>query len=175
MASSMVFTFIGADKPGLVQRLAHTVSQHGGNWLESRMSELAGQFAGIVQVAIAERHRSALREALLELAGEGLTIVVADNTPEIPVIGHRYLHLRIIGSDRPGIVLEVASALAQRQINVLEMDTHITSAAMTAEALFEASAEIEVPKTLNIDELNRQLDEIADQLTVDIDLEEALR
>ena len=175
MASSMVFTFIGADKPGLIQRLAHTVTQHGGNWLESRMSELAGQFAGIVQVAIAERQRGSLQDALMKLSGDGLTIVVAENQPEIAVIGHRYLHLRIVGNDRPGIVLEVASALAQRQINILEMDTHVTSAPMTAEALFEASAEIEVPKMLDLNDLNDHLDEISDELAVDIELEEALR
>ena len=52
MTSAMVFTFVGADKPGLVEKLAQTVGQHGGNWLESRMSELAGQFAGIVQVEV---------------------------------------------------------------------------------------------------------------------------
>ena len=43
------------------------------------------------------------------------------------------------------------------------------------EPLFEAVAEILVPKTLNLVELNEVLDEIADQLTVDIDLEESLR
>ena len=70
---------------------------------------------------------------------------------------------------------EVAAALAQRHINVNEMDTSITSAPMSGEPLFEAVAEIEVPKSLDIAELNTQLDAIADALTVDIDLEESLR
>ena len=39
----------------------------------------------------------------------------------------------------------------------------------------EAFAEIEVPKTLDLAELNERLDEIADLLTVEIDLEESLR
>jgi glycine cleavage system regulatory protein len=175
MNRSMVFTFIGADKPGLVQRLSHTVSQHGGNWLESRMSQLAGQFAGIVQVAVDERHAAELREALQGLAGEGLTIVVAADYSEPKPSDCRYLRLSIIGNDRPGIVREVAAALAQRHINVNEMDTSITSAPMSGEPLFEAIAEIAVPKSLDIDELNAQLDAIAEALTVDIDLEESLR
>jgi glycine cleavage system regulatory protein len=175
MPTSLVFTFIAADKPGLVERLAHTVSQHGGNWLESRMSQLAGQFAGIVQIAVDAQRRADLRAALLDLAGIGLTIVVADDTAAAAEIAQRHLRLSIIGNDRPGIVLEVASALAKRHINVLEMDTSITSAPMTAEPLFEAIAEIEVPQALNLSELNEQLDDIAETLTVDIALEESLR
>ena len=175
MPSSLVFTFVAADKPGLIERLAKTVSQHGGNWLESRMSQLAGQFAGVVQIAVAKQQRADLRSALLDLSGHGLTIVVADDAIIAADSAQRHLRLSIIGNDRPGIVLEVASALAQRHINVLEMDTSITSAPMTAEPLFEAIAEIEVPQTLNLSELNQQLDEIADALTIDIALEESLR
>lgn len=175
MTTSMVFTFIGADKPGLVQKLAKTVGDHGGNWLESRMSELAGQFAGIVEVEVAPNKASGLRMALQALSGEELTIVVAAN--KVVGIGAdtRNLRLSIVGNDRPGIVREVTAALAARQINVRDMDTTILSAPMTGEALFEAVAEIQVPWSLDLDELNDQLDVIADTLTIDIDLEESLR
>ncbi|NCF90353.1 MAG: glycine cleavage system protein R, partial [Verrucomicrobiaceae bacterium] len=50
---SVILTVIGADKPGLVERLATIVADHHGNWLESRMARLAGQFAGILQVEVA--------------------------------------------------------------------------------------------------------------------------
>lgn len=175
MTTAMVFTFIGADKPGLVEKLAQTVNQCGGNWLESRMSALAGQFAGIVQVAIAGERLAELRAQLLALSGAGLTIVVADSQQVADGGARRHLRLSIVGNDRPGIVREVAGALAARQINVREMDTSVTSAPMTADPLFEAFAEIEVPKTLDLAELNERLDEIADLLTVEIDLEESLR
>jgi glycine cleavage system regulatory protein len=175
MTASLVFTFISADKPGLIEKLAHTVSSCGGNWLESRMSELAGQFAGIVQVEIAEKQHASLRNALLQLREDGLTVVVADHAGENNSAHFRHLRLSILGPDRPGIVREVASALASRQINVQAMDTLITSAPMTAEPLFEAIAEIQVPKSLDLSELNEKLDEIAEALTVDIDLEESLR
>jgi len=175
MTTAMVFTFIGADKPGLVQKLAQTVGDHGGNWLESRMSELAGQFAGIVQVEVAPAKLAALRAALQALSGEELTIVVATN--KVVGIGAdmRQLRLSIVGNDRPGIVREVASALAARQINVRDMDTTITSAPMTGDALFEAVAEIQVPWSLDLEELSDQLDAIEDALTIEIDLEESLR
>ena len=48
MTTSLVFTVIGPDRPGLVGHLAATVADHDGSWLESRMAVLAGQFAGAV-------------------------------------------------------------------------------------------------------------------------------
>jgi glycine cleavage system regulatory protein len=175
MTSAVVFTFVGADQPGLVEKLAQTVAQQGGNWLESRMSELAGQFAGIVQVEVSDAQFPALRAALLALSSDDLSVVVASSRRETGVEDYRHLRLSIVGNDRPGIVREVASALAARRINVREMDTSVTSAPMSGDPLFEAVAHIQVPKALDLAELNAQLDAIADALTVEIDLEESLR
>lgn len=174
-SETIVFTFIGADRPGLVQTLSDTVTRCGGNWLESRMSTLAGQFAGIVEVAVATEQVAKLRDGLAALASQGLTVVLAGSSAAIDDSATRRLRLSIIGPDRPGIVREVSGALAAHHINVLEMDTSLTSAPMSAEPLFEAMAEIRVPKSLNLSELNDRLDEIADALTIDIDLEESLR
>lgn len=174
MTTTLVFTFIAADKPGLVEKLSQTVNRCGGNWLESRMNQLAGQFAGIVQVSIADDQVQPLREALQELQHDGLTLVV-QNAAGATGKDYRRLYLSILGPDRPGIVREVASALAACQINVREMSTNVTSAPMSAEALFEAEAEIEVPRSLDLDDLNQRLDQVADALAVDITLEESLR
>ena len=175
MSKPLVFTFVGADKPGLVEKLSQTVAAHGGNWLESRMSELAGQFAGIVKVEVAKEQAAALRAALLALSEQQLSVVVAESQGEPSQGDFRQLRLSIVGNDRPGIVREVSHALAARRISVSEMDTTITSAPMSGAPLFEAVASIRVPQTTDLDELNAQLDAIADALTVDIDLEESLR
>jgi glycine cleavage system regulatory protein len=174
-SETVVFTFIGADRPGLVQMLSDAVARCGGNWLESRMSTLAGQFAGIVEVEIDAGQVAQLRDGLQALASQGLTVVVAGSSAALDESASRRLRLSIIGPDRPGIVREVSGALAAHQINVLEMDTSLTNAPMSGEPLFEAIAEIRVPRSLNLAELNGRLDEIADALTIDIDLEEALR
>jgi glycine cleavage system regulatory protein len=175
MSLPLVFTFVGADKPGLVEKLSATVATHGGNWLESRMSELAGQFAGIVKVEVPRTQTAALRSALLALSEHDLTVVVAESQGEVEPGNVRRLRLTILGNDRPGIMREVSHALAARHISVSEMDTSITSAPMSGDPLFEAVAQIQVPQSLDLDELNTQLDTIADALTVQIDLEESLR
>ena len=42
MQRMLVMTVIGQDRPGLVDSVAGLVAEHGGNWLESRMSRLGG-------------------------------------------------------------------------------------------------------------------------------------
>ena len=43
---------IGDDRAGLVNALADVVSAHEGNWERSQLAELAGKFAGIVEVSV---------------------------------------------------------------------------------------------------------------------------
>ena len=75
MQTQLVLTIISDDKPGVVEALAQTITQHQGNWLESRMAQLAGKFAGILQIAVDSENEAALREALENLAHQGLKIV----------------------------------------------------------------------------------------------------
>lgn len=172
MSTGIVFTVVGDDKPGLVDKLAQTVAANGGNWLESRMSELAGLFAGIVQVSVSAAQLPGLQTALEALSSDGLKVVVAVGKGAGAANSVRQMQLRFVGNDRPGIVREVASALAKHHINVLEMNTTITSAPMSGDALFTALARIDVPMALNMADLQDQLTAISDALTIDIDLEE---
>ncbi len=171
MTTSLVFTFIGTDKPGLVEKLTNIVAEHEGNWLESRMSQLAGQFAGITRVQIASAHVDKLQQALNQLSGDDLTIVIQTGNHNELNTSTQKLALSLIGNDRPGILKELSSALAARHINLTEMNTKLTSAPMTAETLFEAHAEIAVPLTQNLEELSDKLEEIANDLSVDITLD----
>ena len=50
MSFRVVLTVLGNDRPGLVGELASVISAHHGNWLQSSMAQLAGKFAGIVEV-----------------------------------------------------------------------------------------------------------------------------
>ena len=47
MTKSLVMTILGPDRPGLVESLSSTIATHDGNWLESRMAQLAGHFTGM--------------------------------------------------------------------------------------------------------------------------------
>ena len=61
----LVLTLIGPDRPGLVEAVAEVIAGHGGNWLESRMAHLAGQFAGILRVEVPGAQVAPLSVALV--------------------------------------------------------------------------------------------------------------
>src|SRR5215471_6810174 len=131
---TVVMTLIGEDRPGLVESVSRIVSDHGGNWLESRMSRLGGQFAGIVQVEVATEKEQALVDALKSLSTRGLNVVVHAEPKQSTASRKPASLLEIIGQDRPGIVSQISHALASYGVNVEELHTECTSAAMTGES-----------------------------------------
>lgn len=172
MSASLVLTVIGLDRPGLVEALSQAVTAHGGNWLESRMSRLEGQFAGILRVDVPEARADALAEALRALQPEGLEVVVARAVAQPRDARSRGLRLELTGSDRPGIIREIAQALASLGINVDELRTGVESAPMSGELLFRADAELRVPPDLEFEQLRKTLEGLASDLMVDISLDE---
>ena len=172
MQRALVMTVIGPDRPGLVDAIAGLVAEHGGNWLESRMSRLGGQFAGILRVEVPPERMPHLSAALRGLEPQGLTVVVhADQPPAAPSPGRLSL-LEIVGQDRPGIVRQLSHALAGYGVNVEELHTECASAAMSGETLFRARAKLSLPPECNVAELRRRLEKIAEDLIVDLTFEE---
>ena len=175
MSVHLVLTVIAQDKPGIVEAISQTVSDHGANWLGSRMARLAGEFAGIVEVSAPDGATPALREALGQLQSEGLRIQVeqsSGNESESGAERSRTLHLDLVGNDRPGIVREIAQALARHGVNVDELATGCESAPMSGEVLFRATARLDVPESVTLDALGEELEKIAADLMVDLTLGE---
>ena len=168
--ASLVMTLIGADRPGLVKSVAAAVTEHGANWVESRMSHLAGQFAGILRVDVPDEKADSLVQALQQLDQQGLKVIVQKDsgleTPQ-PI---DTLHLELVGNDRPGIVREVTRVLADQKVNVEDFQTECTSAPMTGERLFRAGAQLRLPAGLTREQLQKLLEQIAHDLMVDIHL-----
>ena len=53
LMTTLVLTVVGDDRQGLVAAVADVVDAHGGNWENSELAELAGAFAGIIEVSVA--------------------------------------------------------------------------------------------------------------------------
>lgn len=170
MQRMLVMTVIGQDRPGLVESVAGLVAEHGGNWLESRMSRLGGQFAGILRVEVPAEKETLLLTALEGLSGRGLRVLVSADQPSHAVPTKRLNILEIVGQDRPGIVRQISAALASHGVNVEELETECSSAAMSGETLFKARARLSIPESCDIGQLRQELEKIASDLIVDISL-----
>lgn len=168
----LILTAIGDDRPGLVEELATALSAHGGNWLEASMAQLAGKFAGIVNVAVPTEKVAALKAALAQLKGLKVSAETADAEKSAPA--GRHLTLNLVGHDRIGIVREVAQVLARHAVNVEELATYTSSAPMSAEVLFHAEAELFAAPDFDARALKLALERLSDDLMVDIALGETL-
>jgi glycine cleavage system regulatory protein len=163
---------IGKDRPGLVETVASLVAEHGGNWLESRMCRLGGEFAGILRVNVAKNQQAALETALHDLASQGLAVSVRVDSGESELPGERMLAFDIFGPDRPGIVKQMTAALAAQGVNVEEFSSECGSAPMSGEMLFNAHIVIQIPDSCDAEALCHNIEKLANELALDVDFED---
>jgi glycine cleavage system regulatory protein len=172
MQASLILTIVGPDRPGLVNLISERVTAFGGNWLESRMANLAGQFAGIVHLHVPESNAEPLLGALRELEGRGLRIVATRGTEGAHGAVGRKMKLELVGQDRPGIVRDISHALASRGVSIEELVTDCVSGSMSGENLVRASAQLLVPSHVATVQLRDALEALANDLMVDLTLDD---
>jgi glycine cleavage system regulatory protein len=167
MRDSLVLTVIGPDRTGLVEALAERISAAGGNWEASRMAQLSGQFAGILLVTVDRARTDELVSGLRGLGG--LLQVSAHPAGEpAPAPSAQQVFLELTGDDRVGIVRDVARILAERGVNVEDLESTVVSAPMSGEPLFSAHAVLRVPAGLALAELRASLETLGSELMVDL-------
>jgi glycine cleavage system regulatory protein len=166
MRTSLLLTVVGTDRTGLVEALARKLAELGGNWEEARLAHLAGQFAGIVLVTVDTSQSDALVAGLRGIAGLQLTVHPAAAKPAAPG-GHR-VRIEVTADDRPGIVRELSRVLAERGVNIEELESAVASAPMSGEALFRARATVLVPPTIALADLRTALEALAGEMMIDL-------
>lgn len=165
--ATFVLTLLGDDRPGLVSALSAPINAHGASWERSQMSRLAGKFAGIAVVTVADNRYDALVADLEALGADGLQVALdRTDVPDDPNPLHFTIDL--LGADRPGIVAEISAALAALDVNIEELSTDVREAPMAGGTLFEAHAVLNSPADVSSETLSATLEELADELMVDI-------
>lgn len=168
MHSLLVMTVIGPDRTGLVRNLAATIAQHGGNWLESRMARMAGQFAGIVKVDIAEENIDSLLASLDSTENGELQIHAVREAENVGTAPANNLRIEVFASDRPGIIRELSEAIAHAGGNVEDLSTGIESAPMSGEPMFRAKLEVSCPEGTDASALVTAIESLGSDFTADI-------
>ena len=166
--TTLILTVVGSDRPGLVATVAHIVEEHGGNWENSRLAELDGTFAGVIQISVPVDRIEELRASLHGLDGL-LTIAVHPGTPA-PAVAEtrRELSIQVLGNDRPGIVRDITAVLSAHALSIESMTSQTRDAAMAGGRLFEASVVATVSAASDPDALRTDLERLANDLQVDI-------
>lgn len=175
MTTTLVLTLIGRDQPGLVRVVATAIAEHGGNWLESRMCRLGGEFAGIVRLEIAAERADGLAAALRGLAGLRVDVTRdaagAGAATEGEGLKRVLASLDLVGSDRPGILREVSAVLAAHGLNVEDLASERVDAPMGGGKLFQLRALASVPAGVELARVRDALEDLAADLMVELKLE----
>jgi glycine cleavage system transcriptional repressor len=168
----LVATAIGRDKRGTVEAITDIIVKHFANIEESRMARLGGEFAVIMMLSISEENQENLVQELEALKEKGLTLTTRQtDLSRIEVFqGYVPYQISVVGADHEGIVNRVARYLASENINVEEMETHVTPAPNTGTPLFSMTARVQAPPELGLSQLRQKLAEAGSELDVDIEV-----
>ncbi len=171
MSKHLVLTLSGPDRVGMVEEITNLVLKHSGNVEESRMARLGGEFAMLMLINVKAEAGESLEEALNALQNDNykVTLKYTDTTASQKYNGWMPYKILINGADHEGIVHKIAHHLADKNVNIESMETHIRQAPMSGAPLFIMEGIILVPpeqKTVWREELSAA----AEELNVDIEI-----
>ncbi|WP_440712868.1 glycine cleavage system protein R [Gordonia sp. FQ] len=169
---NLVLSVIGDDRPGLVSALSEAIARSGGNWERSQLAQLAGKFAGIVAVAVPAERAEGLITAVTGLDGLLEVQVHSVDSAAAPTAEWTALTIDVLGNDRPGIVQELSTALSRSGVSIEKLTTGTRQAPMAGGMLFEAQLHVMVPPTAEAATIRADLEKIAEELLVDLDVDE---
>ena len=165
--NSLIISAVGSDRPGIISELSGIITTHGGNVEESRMSRLGSDFAIIMLVSVSTDWEESLEVALQSIND----LTISTKLTQIQEIGdNKKYKIGLNGADNEGIVKVLSKYLAEKSINVLEMETHISHAPISGTPLFNLNASVSVPNDVEETVIQSDLSQIAQKLGVEIQL-----
>ncbi len=168
MQETLIITILGPDETGLVKSISQKLEEFQGNWTESRMIHLAGQFAGLIQVSISSDKVKALTKSLQNLQSNSFKISIErgkkhrNNTPI------HIMDIELLGQDRAGIVQDITKQLDTLNVNIEEFESEIKEASMAGGMLFSAKLKLGLPENVSEESVQKSLESMSDQFMVDI-------
>jgi len=168
-----ILTVVGKDRPGIVAGIATTLYQYECNIQELNQTVLSDEFAMILLVQTTKKiDAQKLDKSLIETC-ESLnvthTLRIATPASISSSQSKDRVIISVIGDDRIGIVASVASVLADRNINIVELTT--APYIIHDKPQYAMIARVEVDDRVDMPELRHALEECAQSLSVNIDIQ----
>ncbi|MBT1445000.1 amino acid-binding protein [Shewanella sp. JM162201] len=158
-----LITLQAPDRTGLVEQIAHAVSRHGGNWLDSELRHIDGIFAAILVLEIPSTNWDDLLDNLECI--DGLTLTHASTqAAKAPSFKRSY---SLVAYDRPGLVLDISNKINALGINIEHFSSQLESASHTGVPLFRANFVLGLEELGKITLLTESLYLIGDDVQLD--------
>ncbi|AJQ96545.1 glycine cleavage system protein R [Gynuella sunshinyii] len=167
MSTQLILTVMADDQPGIVKKLSECVAMHDGNWLESRMTRMAGKFAGIIRIDCHDDKLKSLHTQLDKLISAGIRVII-DYSDITEISAYEHIRFTVTANDRTGIVKEVSNVLAGLGVNMEDLETLVESAPMFSGLVFTAEIVATLPESMEVQTVVDALEQLSDDLIVDI-------
>ena len=158
-------TAIGEDRPGIVAGFTKVLLDLGCNLADCSMSLLRNEFAMILLVEVPDSvGGDRLNAALKDPAGRFDLLVTTREFEEVPVTGEAEpFVVSVYGKDRPGIVHTVSRALAEMDVNITDLRSHLAG-----EDLYAMILDVALPSGVDPEDVAHRLEAIAGELGVSL-------
>lgn len=164
-------TIIGKDRPGIVADTAEVLYTLGCNVEDSSCTMLGGEFAMILIVS----HEKPFSKKRLEAefaaknTGNGLSAFIRslkdDEVCYRQPAGELCL-VTVYGSDKPGIVYRITRELAERRVNITDLNTKLIGS--EAEPVYVMMLEAALPPGMSPEDASALLENLKKELSVEI-------
>lgn len=160
---------IGQDRPGIIFKLAHIISENAGNIVLQRSMKVGVDFAIIIVVAF-ERTNDVGRANTVSslnagILGEELGILTRvgkqTDSKSQSQIGTKYV-ITTGGDDSVGLVEVITSVLFRYGLNIDAMDSQVSYRPVQGTKMFESEFEITVPPNVNMEQFENDMDKLAE-------------
>ncbi len=163
-------TIIGRDRPGIVSQVTEILYRLGCNIADSSCSILGGQFAMILIISHPEfTGKESFGESFAPVEEGGLSVFLRTLKPggeKHPDIRGEICMISVYGSDKPGIVYQVARELGDRRVNITDLNTKLVGSEQRP--VYVMMLEAVLPEGLSLEELTAVLEGLQERLQVDI-------
>ncbi len=163
-------TIIGRDRPGIVSQVTEILYRLGFNIADSSCSILGGQFSMILIISSPEMQTDTdFKEEFSALEENNLSVFIRTLKPggEIrPDIEGEHCMISVYGSDKPGIVYQVAKELGERKINITDLNTKLIGEEKSP--VYVMMLEATLPEGIELQDVEGWMKELKQQLKVDI-------
>ena len=172
MSQLIVISAVGTDRTGVVEDLSKVILACDGNIEESRMTTLGAEFAMLLLVSGNWATLNKLEQGLEKLGKDKDLSISIRKTDSKMASGDRMPYaVDIVSLDQQGIVFNLASFFAARDIEIADVATRKYAAAHTGSPMFAVQMAINVPSEVHIAQLREEFLEICDRLNLDAILE----
>lgn len=172
----LAISSIGKDKPGIVGAFTKVLYDYDCNIEDASMTILCNQFSMILVISGPDGLDIDTLMSSLKSAGESFALRTSVNIlPDDYKIADakgtsKPYMLCVSGSDRRGIAFRVTEILANYKVNITDFNSKLIG--KEAKPVYVMMLETEVPASVDIEKLRKELEKAADELDLDLNFNE---